>query len=311
MSGIHFALAEQGKILALAGEHGEALRHYPAVKVNTAFRRALERAEREGRLALLTPDYLLEHARLGQEGRDRGRPLHEVGVALCEVLERLPWEGRVGYEKMRALGGLKRYGEAAAAARASAGTMRSRGVRSEDGFWSAERMVQRARLYEALDAGDVSGFQWVAAESVRDPVILFVAGFYLRYFLGNPPLATRYAEDAVRATAGLHHPYRDLLAAQRISAGRPEQALRLLDPDRRLPVRRNAGANNRRFLMYLAKARLALGDTKGARRDLESALQDDKRILPEVLADPAFKLFADLYPEIESDYLDYCFRWGD
>ena len=132
----------------------------------------------------------------------------------------------------------------------------------------------------------------------------------LRYYAKDPALATHYAERATRLTARLYHPYRDLLAAQRTAEGDPKQALRLLDSTRRLPVKRPA-SGNLRHLMYQAKARLALGEVEGARRDLESALTDDKRLLPEVLADPEFRQFADLFQQIDDDYLDYCFRWGD
>ncbi|HEX5138002.1 MAG TPA: hypothetical protein VFY93_13585, partial [Planctomycetota bacterium] len=120
----------------------DALRDFPAATVDAAFRRALARAEADGRLAACDPgdlDGLVSICRngLGKEWWTRGRALHEVALALCDAIERMPGAD-MSYDRMVALGGLGRYPEAAAAARVAAGRRRAGGFTALDGDGTPE-----------------------------------------------------------------------------------------------------------------------------------------------------------------------------
>ncbi|MHC4340677.1 MAG: hypothetical protein ACYSX0_10770 [Planctomycetota bacterium] len=284
------------------------LRSFPLPKVDRAFREAIGRAESDGRLASLEPSHLYSLVKLCHEQRDRGRSLYGVAVALCEVLERLPWEGDVLYHYMRSLGGLRRYKEAVAAARASVVLKQERGYRAEDGYWTPERVMGRALLYEALEAGDSGKIRTAIPQLNGDPYLLYLAAWYSLFDLKDTEVAELAAETAVAATAGLNHLAREILAAVRNAQGRPRDALTLLDPQQALPVRRDTRSGW--HYAYQAKARMLLGDDKSARRALENALSD-RRILPTVRADPLFQGFDDVFRQIDDDYVDWLFSTSD
>ena len=284
-----------------------ALRLYPGDRVDAAFRAALKRAEDDGRLARLAPDYLFGLIREARGRRNEGRGLPEVRLALCEVLERLPWEGDEHYEKMRALGALRRYAAAANAARTFAADQRARGYRAEDGLRTPKFMEGRALLYEALANKHREGFAkaWRAVEP--DPFLLNLMAWYVHFHVQDPgDLAERAATRAVRDSAGLFHPYRDTLAAIRIRQDRPADALRLLDSRRLLPDERRATSGW--FLYFQAQAHFLDKDERAARRDLEQALNQDRRLVQFAKADPVFSKWTALFQRVEEDYVDMLFR---
>jgi len=289
----------------------EALRDFPATQVEPAFRAALARAEADGRLARMDPAELFDQARWGRTfGRDRGRRLDEVSLALAQVLERLPFEGEVAYERMVALGGLSRYAEAAAAAREDAARKRACGWTEFDGFWTPERAEQRAGLYEALAAGDAAAVAAVA-EASDEPYVTNLAAWYLRFNTPDLPRAAAAGEKAVRASAGLQHDFRDTLAAVRVAQGDPDAALRLLDPRQLLPVKRNV--TSRWYLVFAAQAHLLRGDRLLARYALETAADQDRRILPSVRRDPAFQdpEFQEIFRRADEDFFFRLFPQAD
>jgi tetratricopeptide (TPR) repeat protein len=289
---------------ALPGWVMRGLREYPALAVNAAVRAALERAEADGRLSRLRPDHLVWLARYAREARHQGRGLYEVGLAFCEVVERLPWEGDVYYEKMRALGGLARYKPAAAAARREAARQRALRFDGVDGYRTPAFLEGRALLYGAVAARDWTG---VLQKLGDDPFLLNLAAWYAVFYVPDATAAEQAAEAAVRLSAGLYHPYRDTLAAVRINQNRPREALRLLDQRQILPDERQPGSGW--FLYFQARAAMLLGDEKTARQDLERALGVDRRLLPTARKEPAFSGFSDLFRQVEEDYLDTLFAW--
>jgi hypothetical protein len=274
-----------------------ALRHFEPKAVDAAFRAELARAD----LAELHPRHLLRMVRYARENRDQGRGLAEVRLALAEVVERLPWEGNATYEKMRALGSLRRYAEAAKAARAFAERQAGRGYEIEDGLWTPAFVKGRARLYEGLAKGritDVSG----------GPFLKNLAAWYLLFTTKDATLANTASEQAVRGTAALYHPYRDTLAAVRIAQQRPDEALRLLDDERELPVKREPTSGW--HLYFQAQAKLQKGDARGAYSDLEQCLSMDRRLIPQAKKEPAFTELAKVLKQVETDYVDTLFAWG-
>ena len=113
----------------------------------------------------------------------------------------------------------------------------------------------------------------------------------------------------MRLTGSLFHAYRDTLATVRNAQGLPDEALRLLDPDRVLPVRRKT--TGRRHLVFQAKAHVLRGEKLAARHTLDSALSD-RRILPSTRSDPAFAELADLFKQAdESFFFDELFSHQD
>jgi len=284
----------------------QALRHFPRDKVGPAFRRALREAENDGRLARLHPKSLFTAVTFCRGGRERGRRLNAVALALAETLERLPWEqGEVSYERALALGQLGRHAEAAAAARAGARRKRERGYTAEDGFYTPEFLERRALIWEKLGTGDAAQLGAVLPQLDGDPFLLNSAGWNLHFDLGNPELASRAQEEAVRRTAGLYHTFRDTLAAIRLGQGRPAAALDLLDPQRRLPVERRP--NNRWYQLFRAQAHRMLGNDLAARHALENAVSEDRRILPYARALPEFQDFADVFRQVDEAFFDRLF----
>lgn len=286
-----------------------ALRNFKPVRVNAALRKALSRAELDGRLAALQPSYLLYLTQAARAWRRPGRGLYEVGLALCEVLERLPWQGDVPYEKMRALGGLRRYTEAAAAAREGAVRQRARGYGPVDGVRTPAYMEGRALLYDALAAGDKGRLREALSWIGDDLFLLNLAAWYAVFYVQDLSLAEEAAARAVRGSAGLYHPYRDTLAAVRIRQSRAADAIHLLDPDQNLPVKRDRSTGW--HLYFLAKTQLLRGEERDARRSLERALADDRRLIPTALADPAFRGLGDVFKRVEEEFFDSLFAWED
>ncbi|MHC4931856.1 MAG: hypothetical protein ACYTGV_06675 [Planctomycetota bacterium] len=284
----------------------DALRAFRLAAVDSEFRSALQRAEATGRLAALEPDHLYNLLRHCHEQRWLGRSLYEVSLALSEVLLRLPWEeGDLLYQRTRTLGGLRRYGEAAAAARACVSRKRASDFRAEDGYWTPERVEGRALLYEALAAGDAGMVRTALPSLDNDPFLLYLATWYALFDLGDLEVADETGRAAVASTAGLNHLAREILAAVRNAQGRPVEALKLLDLEQHLPVKRQMSTGW--HFAYQAKAEMLLGNETGARRALENALTIDRRILPTVRADPLFRGFDDLFRQVDDDFFDRLF----
>jgi hypothetical protein len=276
----------------------DALRDFPAAQVEPAFRRALARAEADGSLPACDPGDLFDVAQYCRGGSERGRGLHEVGAALCEVLERLPVAEDVGTEHMLALGGLNRLADAAAVARAHAARKRARGYTALDADWTPAWMEARAALYDALAARDPQAVL-AAAEASGDPTILYTATWYLRFMLGDPDRAARAGEIAVHKTAGLDRWARDTLATARNAQGRPDDALRLLDPHERTLAKRRVGGTWHDA--FYAEAYVQLGEERRARHALEQAATN-RRVLAHVRADPVFAPFADVFRDADESF---------
>jgi len=286
----------------------DALRDFPVEAVDSAFRRALDRAEADGRLAACDPDdldYLITVCRTGAPSLDgspsewwtRGRALYEVALALCDTLERLPG-GDAAYGRMVALGGLNRFADAAEAARVAAARRRAAGFTALDGYVTPEYLDARARLYDALGARDAKAIL-AAVQASGDPFVWNLAAWYLRFLVPDVGLAEQAGEGAVRRSAGLHRMYRDTLASVRNLQGRPDEALRLLDPRERVPARRPVG--NLWHEAFFAHAYLQLGDEAAARHALERAARD-RRVLPQIRVDPAFARFPEVFREAEENF---------
>jgi len=285
------------------------LRLYPSNMVDTAFRAALKRAEQDGRLARFAPAFLFGLVRGGRERRVDGRGLAELRLALCEVLERLPWKGDEYYEKMRAFGAFRRYADAAGAARIFAADQRARGYRSEDGLWTPRFVEGRALLYDALVSKEKRKFDRALPAIAHDPFLLNLAGWYVHFHVKDATdLAQRAATRAVRDSAGLFRPYRDTLAAVRVRQNRPDEALRLLDNRHLLPGER--AATSGWYLYFQAQAQLLKNNERAARRDLEQALNQDRRLIQYAKADPVFSKWTKLFRLVEDDFLDHLFAWG-
>ena len=285
------------------------LRHYPADKVGAAFARALRRAEDSGDLAGMEPAHLFRLVQTARGGRDSGRGLYEVSLLLLDVLDRLPWEGEVHFERMIASGGRNLFAEAAAAARKSAERRRRLGFRDDEGRWSARRLEFRARLYEGLVDRKLEPFQKVLDEAWDDPMIVWLAGWYLATYRIDLALAQRVAERAVQLGGRLRHRDRDILAAVRVQQKRPKEALALLDMEARLPVKRpKRGRRSGRHLLLEALARLQLGDRSGAAFALETALLEDRRLIPVAKSDPALKPLQETVRQADVEFFDTIFR---
>jgi hypothetical protein len=284
----------------------QALRHFPRDTVDAAFRRALKAAEDDGRLAALHPRPLFTFVGYCRGNRTRGRWLAEVALALCEVLERLPWEGdEVTYRRAVALGQLKRYGEAAATARAEAARKRERGYTAADGFYTPAFLEGRALIWEQLAARDAAQLGAALPRLGGDPFLLNLAGWALRFDLQDLGLAAQAQEEAFRRTGGLWHHARDTLATIRLGQNRPALALDLLDPHQRLPVER--APVSRWFRLFRAQAYRMLGDDLKARHELEQAVAEDRRILPYARALPEFQDFADVFRQVDDGFFDSLF----
>ncbi|MHC4489994.1 MAG: hypothetical protein ACYTDU_00005, partial [Planctomycetota bacterium] len=139
-----------------------------------------------------------------------------------------------------------------------------------------------------------------------DPFLLNIAGWNLRFDLGNVALAARAQEQAVRRTAGMWHLARDTLAAIRLGQSRPALALDLLDPQRRLPVERRPAS--RWYQLFRAQAYRMLGNDLAAKHELETAVSEDRRLLPYARGLPEFQDFADVFRQVDEAFFDGLFR---
>jgi hypothetical protein len=166
-------------------------------------------------------------------------------------------------------------------------------------------MEGRAALYDALAAGTPDAFRVAIDRLGGDPLLLYSAAWSLLFSVPDLALAERAAEEAVRATAGLSHMYREGLAAVRIRQGRAEDALAMLDPGCRLPVKRSFLSGWPEVL--LAKAHLLRGETLEARHALETALENDRRIAADVRRDPDLAPFADVFRTADEEFFDRVF----
>ena len=171
-------------------------------------------------------------------------------------------------------------------------------------------MEGRALLYDALVAGQKSRFEEALPAIEQDPFLLNLAAWYVHFHVKDPAadLADRVATRAVRDSAGLFRPYRDTLAAVRIRQNRPDEALRLLDDRRLLPGERSAASGW--YLYFQAQAQLLRNNERAARRDLEQALNQDRRLIQFAKADPVFSKWTELFRLVEDDFLDRLFAWG-
>ncbi len=281
----------------------DALRDFPPSAVEPAFRRALARAEADGRLAACDPGDLLNlvgwcRTGLGKDWWTRGRAVYEVALALSEALERMPGSDDATFERMLALHGLGRYAEAAAAARAEAARRRALGSTGLDGQEAPESLEARAGLYDALSTKDARAL-FAAAEAADDPLIWYLAARYLRFDVPDLELAARAGEAAVRGSGGLRRAFRDALASVRNLEGRPDEAIRLLDPHERVPAKRVPGGLWHEALF--AAAYLQRGEESVARHALERAVRD-RRLLPYLRADQAFARFADVFRDADDNH---------
>ncbi|MCK6462128.1 MAG: hypothetical protein L6Q95_19770, partial [Planctomycetes bacterium] len=204
------------------------------------------------------------------------------------------------YGRMIALGGLNRYAEAGAAARVAAARRRARGNSELDGFVTPGHLEARGDLYDALAAGDAKAIH-AAAEAADDPFLWNLAAWYLRFLVPDTGLAEKAGEAAVRKSAGLHRMYRDTLASVRNLQGRPRDALRLLDPEDRVPARRPRVLGNLWHEAFTAEAFLLLGDETAARHALDRAVRD-RRALPQLRTDPAFARFPDVFRDADESF---------
>jgi hypothetical protein len=278
----------------------DALRLHASAVVGPALRAAIAAAEEDGRLARMEPAHLFWLVQQCEGGRDVGRRPDEVALALCEVLERLPFDGDVGVEKVKALFGSGRYAEAAAAADAEAARRRALGITARNDFWTPERLSGRALLTRALAAGEPQAFRDAMPAIRDDPYLCYLAGWYLLFIVPDLALAEEAAARAVALTGGLQHAYRDLLAAVRNAQGRPDEALELVDRLKRLPVDRSTPSGFHH--LFEAKAHALKGDDHRARLALEAALAD-RRTLGYAKADRAFAAYEDVFRTTEEVFL--------
>ncbi len=286
----------------------EALRHFPAAEVEAEFRAALTRAESDGRLARMHPRILRDALNACRLRRDRGRWLAGVGAALGETLLRLPWEDETGYFLGQQYGALRQYQRAADVMRADGVRKRRAGFVATDGFWTPWRLDERARIYEALKQRDKAALKVSIQERVvHDPLLSHWAGFQALWAFSDPDLASIACERAVRRTAGLYHPFRNWLAAARLRQGRTADALRLLDPENTLPVRRQA--QNGWYLLFIAQANARLGKTARARHELELALVQDRRLVVTAKKMPEFKNWSDVFAEADRVVFNSLFEY--
>lgn len=291
----------------------EALRHFERGKVDAAFRAALARAEADGRLAKMHPGRLFWAVKVCRQGyfensgRARGRWLPEVALALTEVLERLPWEGDVTYERGLALSGVGRYEEAAAVMRDEAARRRARGYVAEDGYWTPDRLEKRAVIYDALAAKSKEALGRALDDMADEPFLLYIVAFHLLHTLPDLALAGKAAKQSVRATGELYHLCRTWLGGVRVAQGRPKEAIDWIDPTGRVPVKRVT--DDRWHLLFLAQAYLQIGEELDARHALERALDEDRRILPYARRLPEFQRFAKVFETVDRDFLDRLFEF--
>jgi len=286
----------------------EALRHFPAEEVARALAAEIGAAEEDGRLAAMHPETLFRYVKSCREGRDRGRLLPEVALLLCDVLDRLPFDGEVAAERISALATLGRWEEAAGVARRAASDARSRGRGADEGFWTPRRLDGRAAICDAMATGDGAAMGVLAAAAGTDPIVSYLAAWNQLFALGDLAAADAAATAATWGTGGLYHAYRDMLGMVRVRQGRPQEALWWFDPQAALPIRRptDQGA---RHLLYQAKALVALGETREAQNDLERALREDRRLVAEAKADKDFAPFAESFRLAEQEFIESLFRW--
>ncbi|MCZ6574157.1 MAG: hypothetical protein O7C98_13445 [Planctomycetota bacterium] len=284
----------------------DALRHFPPQRVDAVFRKALQRAEAGGTLAALEPDYLLELLKHGYRGGWRGRRLYEVMLALCAVLERLPYEADYLYYKMRAVAsGYRRYKQAAALCRAHAERSSRLGRAEDEGHFSPRRMRVWAQLYDARAAKDEAALRRAFEQAGGDPFLLNVGAWGLSSDRMALDLADAQSGEAVRLTGGLNVVIRDTLAALRLKRGRPEEALALLDPEQRLPVERPDWSGW--LPLHEAVARATLGQDDKVAYLLDTALERDRRLIAWARAQPSLQRFGAVFDEVELNFFRVLF----
>lgn len=280
----------------------EALRHYSPDAVGKTLRGVIAEMEADGSLAELTPAHLLHLLAIWRSSGWRGRRLHTFALVFCDLLDRLPFEGETGVDRMLALGTQRRFVDASAAGRAAAASLRARGFAAADGFWSPRRIEGRARLYAGLAQGQ-------AAECVPelggDPYLIWLAAVCERYSLADPAAAREPAKEAWRRTAWLDRDKRNLRADLLTIGGQPDAARALLEPSTQLPLEVRQSEGWHRF--YLARSYAAAGHQARAKGELAEGLRMTRRLLSATAKDPLLKDYAEVYRQADEDFFDRLF----
>jgi len=280
----------------------EALRHYPQSKVGAAMQQVMAEMEASGELAELAPVHLFRLLSGWRSNADRGRRIPAFALALCDLLDRLPFEGEPGVARMLATGAQARYVEAAAAGRAAAKRKRTRGFDPADDRWSPRLIEGRAAIYEALANNKIPE---VVPRLGADPYLLWIAGIYLRFVTLDAEAATIPAGESLRRSAWLDRNARNLWADLMTIAGKAELARNLLQPKVTLPLEIAQGEGWYRF--YLARALAADGRATRARGELADALRINRRLVQTAKADPLVKGYDDVFVQADEDYFDWLF----
>jgi len=280
-----------------------ALRHYSAAQVRVAMSNVIAEMERSGELAELSPVHLFRLLSGWRSNARRGRRLHAFALALCDLLDRLPYEGETGVARMLATGAQGRYAEAAAVGRAAAARIRQRGFDPADDRWSPRLIEGRAAIYDALARRKIP-------ESIEklggDPYLLWIAGIYLRFIIGDSGAAAAPTIESVKGSAWLDRDARNLRADLLTVAGNGPAARELLQPRTRLPLEIRQGEGWYRF--YLARALAGAGREVRARGELADSLRINRRLVQTAKADPLMKGYAEVFRQTEEDFFDWLFN---
>jgi len=280
----------------------EALRHYSPSKVAAAMRKVMGEMEQAGELAELNPVHLFRLLAAWRSHPDRGRRLHAFALELCDLLDRLPFEGETGVARMLAVGAQARYAEAAAIGRATAERKRARGFDPADDLWSPRRIEGRATIYAALGRGKIPE---CVPQLRKDPYLLWIAGIYLRFIVGDAKAAEAPSNESWRCSAWLDRDVRNLCADLLTVAGDGAKARELMQPNVLPPLRIRQGEGWYHF--YLARALAGAGQATRARGELADALRINRRLLSSTKADPSLKGFAEVFRQADEDYFDWLF----
>lgn len=280
----------------------EALRHYSVSKVDEVMRRVMGEMEATGELAELGPVHLFRLLAGWRSRPDRGRRLPAFALALSDLLDRLPFEGETGVARMLALGARARYTEAAAVGRAAAERKRARGFDPADDLWSPGRIEGRASIYDALAKGNipecVPGLQ-------GDPYLLWIAGIYLRFVVGDAAAAEVPSRESWRRSGWLDRDVRNLCADLLTVAGNGGRAREIMQPKVLPPLEIQQSEGWYHF--YLSRALSAAGQGARARGELADALRMSRRLVATTKADPLLKDFAEVFRQADEDFFDRLF----